>query len=141
MSSARQFQGIRVQGHTEATAVGAHPAVILPLRAAILGQQAHQRPAVGHHAHPLKAAGGGVLRQLLKADGYPLHHLLGGLPYRHSSKVQTVALADPGLIQGIVLQLLVVSSFSSSWFLPSKGPKSVSRSSSITVVSTPGHSS
>ena len=29
----------------------------------------------------------------------------------------------------------------SSWFFPSKGPKSLSRSSSITVMATPGHSS
>ncbi len=33
------------------------------------------------------------------------------------------------------------SSWSSSWFFPSKGPKSVSRRSSITVCSMPGHRS
>ena len=66
-------------------------------------------PAVGHHPHPPIAAGGGVGGQLPKTHGYPGRHLLRALPHGHVGKVGAArGPADPGLIAGVVLELLVV---------------------------------
>ena len=130
-----QLQGIRVQLCPEAAAVGTHPAVVRPLRAAVFGEQAHEGPAVGHHPHPRTAAGGGVRRHLLQPPGQPRSVTCwAALPppacWRSRGAPPCRSTPDRG-----------GSSFSSSWFFPSKGPKSLSRSSSTTVMGTPGHSS